>query len=274
MTEKKISFVVAYGPLVLFIGLTALTNFFPSLLDGVSINLLLALSGLCLLGIGFYLQERFRELESKYDATSTSVAGLEITQQAFIQASKRSIMPCSLATGFAKKALAGRRVGLLRIYAVSSQQILSFFSAENISAETVHLIIRGFDPNDAAHQQFSNQIHLVAKDWERLARKASIKSLIIRSYDHFPTEYQVIFDETVALVGLYESSPADYSEVAVRDPVYVDGSTPDGSALVRSYVERFDNLFEQCRNHHGINQYDRYCVPPLSDSSTNILPTK
>jgi hypothetical protein len=270
--QRTIGVTVAYGPLGLFIILTALTNFFPTILDGVSINMLLALSGLCLLGVGFFLQERFRDLEVKHSAVEMALTSLRTTQQSLIDVSRRSFSPTSLADGFRRKASAGLRTRVVRIYAISSQQLLSFFSAENFEADEVRILVRGIKVLGEENNEFGSQIRLVMQDWNRLARAGKIASLKIRCYDFLPTEYQIIFDHDSMISGLYDSNPADYSGVIVRDPVYVDGATSDGRAMLGNYVERFDNLFRKCESGHGPNLFDEICVPPLRASEAIVKP--
>jgi hypothetical protein len=261
MDLRLIARVFAYLPAALFVILAALSSYFPHLLDGFSQQYVLALLGLALISVGFRLESRYMEEAMRIERLDATIERLAGVQAQFLERVSRPISPSSLAAGFRQQAAAGRRVGKLRIFAISSQQILSFFRSEDFLVDTCQLLVRAFDRNDAAHAEFQNQILLAVKDWKRLAVDGKIKTLSIRSYDFFPTEYQVIFDDKAMLSGLYDSAPSDYSEVLVRHPFHVDGFSADGRSMIHAYSHRFDNLFEQCGTHHGANRYDEYCHP-------------
>jgi hypothetical protein len=191
--------------------------------------------------------ERTKGSLSKLDMR---VAELEATQARFIEATN-SLSQGRLGRVFGEVASRSPRVGFLRVYAISSQQILSFVKFHDFSIEKCHVLIRGFEEEDTAHADFLGQIRLVVADWQRLRAAGRIGELEIRYYDFLPTEYECIFDRESLVLGLYDSDPADYSEVSVRDPILIKGSSDGGRVVISEFVARFDNLFETCKTHHG-----------------------
>lgn len=258
---KLLELIFAYLPAGLFVLLAALSSYFPTLLDALSQQYVLVLIGLALLSVGFRLESMFRAQVTRMDELESTTKRLAEVQERFLEHSRSAVAPSTLADGFRNQAAAGRRIGVVRVFAISSQQVLSFFKAEGLEAGTCYLLVRAFGPHASDHAEFKNQIMLAVRDWRRLAVEGKIKQLKIGSYDFFPTEYQVIFDDVRMLTGLYDSDPSDYSEVRVRQPFRVEGSSADGRAMIQAYSERFDNLFEQCRSHHGHSPYEEYQHP-------------
>jgi hypothetical protein len=256
MTNTGFNRIITYLPPLTFVIFATLSGFFPALLDALSVQYVLALVGLTLLGVGAHLEAQYSTTTTNLKELQKDVHSLKSTQEAYIDRTLKPICPSSLAAGFQQQAIAGSRIGTLRVFAISSQQILTFMRFEGFKVEHCMLLLRAFPERDVAHRDFRNQILLAVRDWRALAKDGRIEKLTIRSYDFLPTEYQVIFDNRAMLLGLYESEPTDYSEVRVRQPFYVDGGTSDGRALVEEYRTRFDKLFDACLNSHGPNPYE------------------
>ncbi len=266
MKELMFRRIVTYLPPLAFIIFAPLASMFPTLLASLSWQYVLALIGLALLGVGFHLDSRYTEAISDLSQLRFKITELEHTQATYLDRTRRPVFQSSLATGFSLQAAAGSRVGVLRVFAISSQQILSFLRFEDFTIGQCSLLLRGFTEDDLSHKEFESQIMLAVRDWNRLARDGKIASLTIRSYDFLPTEYQVLFDDRAMLLGMYESDPSDYSEVRVRQPFYVDGANVDGRAMIKEYQDRFDRLFEMCETCHGTNRYKKYCYPETPEA--------
>ena len=121
--------------------------------------------------------------------------------------------------------------------------------------ERCQLLVRAVDSQDKNKRAYANQIRLVVQDWRALEADGRIGSLEVLSYDFLSTEYQVIFDDALLISGLYDSAPANYSEVGVRQVSVFDAMNASGQLMIREYVDRFDRLFEVCRESHGPNLY-------------------
>jgi hypothetical protein len=186
----------------------------------------------------------------------TKVEVLENAQAEFVRTLRPVIGCYPLAEAFHVAGMKlGKRIEELRVFAISSQQILSFVKHQEFTINRCTLLVRAFSPRDKQHADFQGQIKLVVSDWRRLQQAGVIGELHIRSYDFLPTEYECIFDDSLLVLGLYESDPDDYSEVKVLPPTVVDGSSPAGRQMIELYRTRFDKLFETCAGHHGANPY-------------------
>jgi hypothetical protein len=251
---ERVQRLTAYGPIVVTALILTVQAVFPNFIQALPVEASIALLAGSVVFLVWHVEMSLVATRAGLAQLETGVVVLEGTQRDFIQASS-SLSQARLGRMFAEVATASPRVGRLRIFAISSQQILSFVKFHDISIEKCELLVRSFDPSDAAHKDFHNQIRLVVADWHRLKTSGRIGELEVRTYDFFPTEYECIFDRDHLILGLYDSDPSDYSEVSVRDPLLIRGTSDGGRLMISEFAERFDHLFEVCRTHHGDFSY-------------------
>ena len=252
---KFIERVIAYGPIVATVAILIVQTFFPSLLDRVPLSATSAIIATSVVFFVWYVEKTLIDSKQSLASMQARIEELQSTQKAFIT-STTTLSQSRLGAAFAAVAAATPRVGHLRIYAISSQQILSFFKFNNFIVEKCEILVRGFSPDDPIHRDFLNQIRLVVADWRNLHASGRVAHLEIRYYDFFPTEYECIFDGDYLILGLYDSDPNDYSEVRVRDPILIRGTSDAGRLMISEFADRFDKLFEICATHHGPNTID------------------
>jgi hypothetical protein len=255
-TLKWIEQVSTYLPLIGTAVVLILSTFVEGVLKSIPIAILLAIMATSFVLTAVHLETNLQELRKEVSDMKNKVSGLEATQASYLDALIPETRVMTLAEGFRVGIDKIQRVGHLRIFAISSQQILSFLRFHAFQVERCSILLRSFPEDDAGHADFASQIRLVVKDWYNMKRDGRIANLRIRSYDFFPTEYECIFDSTLMMLGLYDSDPRDYSEVRVRGITLFDGATEPGRNVIREYIERFDTLFEICAQHHGPNVYD------------------
>ena len=244
--------ITAYGPLAITIVILVVQTFIPTAIEALPIQATAAILAGSVVFLAWHLETTLLSSTRALRGADERIGELEETQKAFIEATT-SISQAKLGTTFAEVCKTVSRIGFLRVYAISSQQILSFLKFHDLSVDKCHVLLRGFDPKDVNHRDFLNQIRLVVADWQRLNREGRITELEIRHYDFHPTEYECIFDRDYLILGLYDSDPDDYSEVSVRDPVLIRGTSDAGRLTISEFSERFDRLFEICAKHHGPN---------------------
>jgi hypothetical protein len=244
-----------YLPLIGTVIILLIATFDSNIFKYVSISLLLAIMAVSFVLTAVYLQTQLQETKQGLGKLTTRVGELEQVQDSYLKAMIPVIQAVSLAQGFQIVSKASR-IGHLRVFAISSQQILGFVKFHGFEIERCTVLVRGFSPDDAEHRDFLSQIKLVVRDWRALERQGRIRDLAVRTYDFFPTEYECIFDDQYLLLGLYDSDPDDYSEVRVRNATLVDGVTSAGRQMIAEYTERFDNLFAVCDSHHGAFSYE------------------
>lgn len=247
-----------YLPLVGTVIVLLIATFDSSLLDKVPLALLLSVMALSFVFVTVHLEQRLFGLQTSVDnleqGVTERISVLEQTHRSYLEATTPTFRTSSLAEAF-EHALRGRnRIGHLRIYAISSQQIFGFVSNSMLVVDRCSLLIQGFPLDDES--DFAHQVRLIARDWRRLANTGRIRELEIRSYDYFPTDYEVLVDSDAMIFGLFDYDPDDYSKVGLRAATLFDGASPDGESLIVEFRDRFDRLFEACQTAHGPNSYE------------------
>lgn len=243
-----------YLPLVGTVLVLLIATFDSSLLDKVPLALLLAVMALSFVFVTVHLERRLFGLQTSVENLERGISALEETHRSYLEATTPTFRTGSLAEAFGR-ALRGRdRIGHLRIYAISSQQIFSFISNSTLIVDRCSLLIQGFPLDDES--DFAHQVRLVARDWRKLANTGRIGELEIRSYDYFPTDYEVLVDSDSLVLGLFDYDPDDYSKVGLRAATLFDGTSPDAENLISEFRDRFDRLFEACKTAHGPNSYE------------------
>lgn len=242
-----------YLPLVGTFLVLLIATFDSSLLDTVPLPLLLALMALSFVFVTAHLEWRLFGLQTSVENLEQGVSALEKTHRSYLDATTPTFRTGSLAEAF-DHALHGRdRIGHLRIYAISSQQIFSFISNSKVIVDRCSLLIQGFPDDDKS--DFAHQVRLVARDWHKLAGTGRIRELEIQAYDYFPTDYEVLIDSDFLIFGLFDYDPDDYSKVGLRAATVIDGSSSDAENLIIEFRDRFDRLFKACETGLGPNPY-------------------
>jgi hypothetical protein len=255
-----------YLPLIATIAVLLVSTFDAALLDKVPLSSLLALMALSFIFIAVHLVQRLGEAESSTQSLGKTVAqletgisdrltALETTHKDYLNATAPVIRIGSLAEAFSH-ALGGRqRIGHLRVYAISSQEVYSFISNSTLTIDRCSLLIQA--PPDAT-SDFAVQVRLNATNWRKLAegRDRRISKLEIRSYDYFPTDYEVLIDSDALILGLFDYDPDDYSHVRLRASTVFEATSPAAERLIAEFSDRFDGLFDACLSAHGANRYE------------------
>jgi hypothetical protein len=254
--------VSTYLPLIGTAVLLLISTFAEGVLKSVPIAILLAIMATSFVLTAVHLESNLAGAKDELSQTRHDVQDLgqridrlESTQADYLRSAQPDLRVMELGDGFRVMSERNPRIGHLRIYAISSQQILSFLRFYPFHVEKCSVLLRGFPDDDAQHRDFASQIKLAVRDWRAMVPAGRIDDLSIRSYDFFPTEYECIFDGGSLLLGLYDSDPDDYSEVRVRGVTLIEASTPAGQQVVNQYIERFDNLFATCASAHGPDYY-------------------
>jgi hypothetical protein len=245
-----------YLPLVGTVLILLIATFDSNLFNFVPLSLLLAIMTISFVFTVVYLETQLRESSEAVQKLSDRIHSLEKTQQEYLQSTRPLIQTVTLAQGFEIVISKIRQADHLRIFAISSQQILGFIRFHAVDINRCSLLVREFAKDDRDNRDFRKQIELVVRDWRALERDGRIKNLTVRSYDFFPTEYECIFDDKCMLLGLYDSDPEDYSGVRVRNAVLIENSAQPGRQMIAEYIERFDQLFQVCHQRHGSDSYE------------------
>jgi hypothetical protein len=245
-----------YLPLVGTVLILLIATFYSDVLKAIPLSLLLAIMTISFVLTAVHLESQLHVNSEVVRQFAKRMRSLEETQREYLKITLPPMRTVPLAEGFELASARLSRIDHLRVFAISSQQILGFMRFHPFEIENCSLLLRGFADDDEAHRDFRKQIELVVRDWRALQRDGRIKNLTVRSYDFFPTEYECIFDNDFILLGLYDSDPNDYSEVRVRKVAMIESSTLPAELMIAEYIDRFDKLFEVCKDHHGPDSYN------------------
>jgi hypothetical protein len=246
-----------YLPLVGTVLILLISTFYSDILRAIPLSLLLAIMAISFILTAVHLETQLHANSEVVRQFAERMKSLEEAQREYLKITLPPIRTVSLAEGFEIASTRLPRIDHLRVFAISSQQILGFMRFHPFEIKNCSLLLRGFADDDQAHRDFRKQIELVVRDWRVLQRDGRIKNLTVRSYDFFPTEYECIFDDDFMLLGLYDSDPSDYSEVRVRKASMIESSTLPAESMIAEYIDRFDKLFDLCKSHHhGPDSYN------------------
>lgn len=267
--SRALAKVSAYLPLALtVILLVATTLFDSSLLRNVPLELIVAVCALSFLSVSMHVETRLASAAGKFRDLAQRVQDLENVQQTYLKAMSPSIQTKSLAQAFDAVSAKRLRWDRLRIFAITTQQIVTFFDSHQFSVGHCEILIHGPTSPKGKH---GNGLHLDLTSypiemWRSLEKEGRIGKLTVRSYEFLPTQYECIFDDDILLLGLYEPDPRDSLGVRVGPVTMVESNTPHAKRMIEEYKSRYDSLFGVCADHYGPNPFE---MPSTSQISTS-----
>jgi hypothetical protein len=242
---EKFARLAAYLPLGGTALILILKDFVPGFLSSFTLGPAVASMAVSVVLLTWYFEAALRRQEKTLGRLPTEVARLAGEQQKAVgQAVVPNFQHVSMGEAFQMAAGLAPRVKHLRVYAVTSQQIVSFLQHSGITAERCSLLIR---KPTADLPLLASQLDASVAEWKALAGRGLVGSLQIRRYDFPPLDYEVIFDSAFMIMGLYEPSEAHSYGTNVRSPFAIDSRSLAGAEMIAEYSSRFDYLFEWCR---------------------------
>jgi hypothetical protein len=241
---EKLARLAAYLPLAGTALILILQDFVPGFLSSFTLGPAVASMAASVILLIWYFEAALRRQEQSLDRLSADVSRLAGEQQKIAGQAVPSFQHVSMGEAFQMAAGLVPRVKHLRVYAVTSQQIISFLQHSGITVERCSLLIR---KPAADLPLLASQLDAAVADWKALADGGLVDSLQIRRYDFPPLEYEVIFDSAFMILGLYDPSKYNSYGTYVRSPFAIDSRSPAGAEMIREYSDRFDCLFEWSR---------------------------
>lgn len=274
-TARLIARVSAYLPLTLTVILLIVTTFNSDVLKFVPLELMLAVSSLSSLLLAVHIETRLASATGEFRSLADGVRDLENVQQKYLRALTPPMETKSLAQAFDSVGRKRTRWRRLRVFAISTQQIATFFNSHQLSVEQCEILI--YQPTSAKNRRGSTLLpgHAAypVETWRSLKKEGRIDVLTIRSYNFLPMNFECIFDDEILLLGLYESDPDDPIEVRVGKVTIVESNTSQGERMLEEYRSRYDKFFEVCGKHHGPNPYEQPGISHISSTESTAPPT-
>jgi hypothetical protein len=242
---EKLARLAAYLPLAGTALILILQDFVSGFLSSFTLGPAVASMAVSVILLIWYFEAALRRQEQSLGRLSAEVSRLAGEQEKIAGQAVPNFQHVSMGEAFQTAAGLVPRVKHLRVYAVTSQQIISFLQHSGITVERCSLLIR---KPTAGLPLLASQLDAAVADWTALAAGGLVGSLDIRRYDFPPLEYEVIFDSAFMILGLYDPSKAFSSYgTYVRSPFAIDSRSLAGAEMIREYSERFDFLFAWCR---------------------------
>ncbi len=253
---RRLERIAAYLAIVGISSILIIQEFFDQFLQDFTINAAIATMGISFVLVAWYLEGRLQSFDRSFALLSERIERLAEDQPRLIGAATSNFEVRSLSDAFKAATSRGLHVEHLRVYAISSIQIVHFVNHNKLKIDKCSVLVQSSHRHpDARQKEISeNQALSAIHEWRSLVDVGRIRHLEILRYDFHPTEYECIFDDEYLILGLYDSKPAGgYSTIGVRDAVTIHAGSLAGARVISEFVERYDTLFLHCRDHYGPN---------------------
>jgi len=136
----------------------------------------------------------------------------------------------------------------IRVFGLTSYKIQPLIESNvgEFPIESVQLLLA--DPHEylrgASHVDFIAESNLtICWKWLGMVKKGLILKLHLNQFDFYPTEWYVILDEELVIVGHYRFDSDNIAKAATAGSVFMARNVGAGSRLIESYLSKFDHLF-------------------------------
>lgn len=133
----------------------------------------------------------------------------------------------------------------IRIFAITTR----FISAQmrpDMNVERVDVMVAGNNGREASVPScamLANEVRIAVEyGWASLVRNGHIDKLWVYQYRFFPTEWYVIFDERLMLLGTYAFDEDAVGGAAPLEAVLVVHGSGAGREVIRAKIDAFDRL--------------------------------
>ncbi|WBQ09396.1 hypothetical protein L2D01_10855 [Hyphomonadaceae bacterium ML37] len=143
----------------------------------------------------------------------------------------------------------------IRIYAISTGKLQPIFEGAGLRAKSIEILL--WNPRADQWSRFESLVgfadhieHMIAQ-WRAMTERHLFELVSVERYASLPSDYFVVFDERCVIFGNYVPNPVIWSFVEVGEPLFATSDTESGRALIRSFIDRFDQSFVIARQDKG-----------------------
>lgn len=146
----------------------------------------------------------------------------------------------------------------LRIYSMSTSNILSFFNTnffgkENIKIEECQILMRYTSDDFFNNEKYEHEIQTTINLWKHLVDSNKIMHLTIIGYDNIPDHYSIIIDDSVVLTDVFNFAKlALNGQTMTFCPMFFSKNNNSHIEVIKRYTKQFDNYFKYYNSHGGI----------------------
>jgi hypothetical protein len=249
--ERIAAYLAVVGTSVILI----IKEFFGGFLRDLTVNAAIAAMGISFVLVAWHLEGRLQAFDRSFAHLSERVVRLVDDLPRMIEAAASNFEVLPLSDAFKSATTRGLHVEHMRVYAISSVQIVQFVNHNKLKMDRCSLLVQNVGQHpDARRREFLEHQTLVAiHEWRSLVDAGRIGRLEVLRYDFHPTEYECIFDDDYLILGLYDSKIAYHTTIGVRDALTIHAGSLRGARVIAEYVDRYDTLFLHCHDHYGPN---------------------
>jgi uncharacterized protein YoxC len=239
---EKYERLLVYLPLIGTALLLILQDFFQGFLKDIHLSVAIAAMAVAIILLVWYLETRINTMNKSFEQLGGQVDRLAKQQPKLLREASSILQIVPLSEAFRLASDISPKVQHLRIYAITSAQMVSFLQHSGIIVDRCSLLIS----KSTQRPLMEAQIEAAIQGWRALVETGTIAHVEVKRYDFFPTEYEAIFDSSFLIVGLFHPSLNETSGARVRDPMVVRGQSAAGTKVVLEFLDRFDRLFQSC----------------------------
>ena len=148
--------------------------------------------------------------------------------------------------------LKGRKhINKLRIYALSTTIINPIVrSSLECQIDECDLLVRSLN-DEEYNNYFDHHVFAMMRMWDDMSTDGKIIHIKKGFFDDLPSEYNIIVDDEILIIGNYIFTDADRSHVTIDKVFTVNNKRSDGKKIIESYISRFDQSFDYFVQRNG-----------------------
>jgi hypothetical protein len=145
----------------------------------------------------------------------------------------------------------------VRIYAVTSRFISQHLHASEYKIDTLRILLSSGPSGIADTDLLRTEVKLAVEySWMARIKARSVNHIILRQYDHYPTEWYVIFDDKLMIHAPYRFGEDNIGQCATSDTAFISRSAGHGRALIATQISSYDALFDAAEHHFGRGEFE------------------
>lgn len=193
---------------------------------GLSINYLIALAFICFLTLYSSIFYELHKLETKISILKDN-----------------EIIELDNLSDAIKKAIGSRRkIKKLRIFALTTNMIQPFIRDALIGADCeikqCFLLIRDLTDD---YIIFRDETQNIIQRWKE---DEHIKKIEIAHFPDILSDYAILIDDEIAILGTYIFTDKDKSHVTIKNVIMFYANRLVGKNIIKEHIQRFDSSFE------------------------------
>lgn len=148
--------------------------------------------------------------------------------------------------------LKGRKhISKLRIFALSTTIINPIVrSSLECPIDECDLLVRNLN-DEEYNNYFDHHVFAMMRMWDDMSADGKIMRIRKSFFDDLPSEYNIIIDDDILIIGNYIFTDADRSHVTIDKVFTVNSKRSEGKKIIESYISRYDQSFNYFRSRNG-----------------------